>query len=123
MPNYVHRGRSISLLPHHHGPSRYSNPTDGVACFDPKPIKETTFSKPKQTKHGNEKELRTGSYLVGGMGFGERLLGKRFGGRVGIGIEIGFGDRSNFGLALAEVGVEEEKGNDRTQHERKRYDG
>jgi len=57
------------------------------------------------------------------MGFGERLLGKGFGGRVGIGIEIGFGNGSNFGLALAEVGVEEEKGNDRTQHERKRYDG
>lgn len=67
--------------------------------------------------------MRIGSDLVGGMGFGERLLGKGFGDRVGIGIGIGFGDGSHFGLALAEVGVEEEKGNYGTQHQRKRYDG
>jgi len=76
-----------------------------------------------QAQQGNEKKLRFGSYLVGRMGFGERLLGKGFGDRfgigIGIGIGIGFGDGSNFGLALAEVGVEEEKGNYGTQHERK----
>ena len=40
LPNFVHRGRSIPLSLHHHDPSRYSNPTDGDACFDPKQKKE-----------------------------------------------------------------------------------
>ena len=91
LPNFVHRGRSIPLSLHHHDPSRYSNPTDDVACFDPKQkekgqarlknqtLKQITFLKPQQQPK-TDKWVRIGTDLVGGMGFGERLLGRGFGG-------------------------------------------
>lgn len=51
------------------------------------------------------------------MGFGVRLLWKGFGGdRIGIRVRVS--DGSDFGLALAEVAVEEEECDYGTQYER-----